>query len=83
MRKIALVMLLALLGGQLALAEDESVADKAGKGVKKAGEATGNAIEKGVKATGNGLKKGAEATGRGLEKAGKWIQNKTHTSDNK
>ncbi len=74
-------MLLVMLGSQVALAEDESVPQKAGKGVKKAGDATGRAIERGVDATGKGLKKGAEATGRGLEKAGKWIQNKTHTGD--
>ncbi len=81
MRKIAVLILLAMLGSQAALAEDESVAQKAGKGVKKAGEATGSAIEKGVDATGRGLKKGAAATGRGLENAGKWLQKKTHTGD--
>jgi len=83
MKKIVMLLLLSLFAGQQAVAEEESVAKKAGKGIEKGGEAAGRGIEKGVDATGKGLKKGAEATGRGLEKAGKWIDKKVHKSDDK
>jgi hypothetical protein len=91
MKKAWIVMALALLTVQ-ACADDESVVDKAGNGIKKGAEATGTAIGKGVDATGNAIKNGADATGRGLQKglnatgnglksAGDWINRKLRRSD--
>ena len=78
MRKVIVVLLLGLLVGPPALAEEEGVAHKVGNGIKKGGEAAGHGIEKGLEATGRGLKKAAAATGRGLEKAGQWVEKKVH-----
>ncbi len=83
MKRMVMLTCLALLAGQQAFAEDVSVGQKVGNGIKKGGEAAGRGIGKGIDATGKGLRKGAEATGRGLEKAGQWIQKKTHKSDEK
>ena len=87
-RTASVLMVLGVLGSLHAAAE-EDVVDKAGKGIKKGGEAAGRGIEKGLDATGRGIRKGAaasgkgvkkglDATGKGLEKAGKWIDEKTH-----
>lgn len=83
-----LFLMLGALATQQVFAE-EDVVDKAGKGIKKGGEAAGRGLEKGANAAGRGIRKGAdatsrgvrkglEATGKGLEKAGKWIDKKTH-----
>ncbi|NDP48811.1 MAG: hypothetical protein GZ085_10575 [Sulfuriferula multivorans] len=77
MKKICMLMMLGLFVGQPALAE-ESVAKKAGDGIKQGGEAAGNGIEKGIESTEKGLKKAADATGKGLETAGQWIEKKVH-----
>ncbi len=77
MKKLYMLLLLGLVVGQPALAE-EGVAQKIGNGIKKGGEAAGNGIEKGIEATEKGLKKGAAATGKGLETAGQWIEKKAH-----
>ena len=78
MNKVFMVVLLGMLVGQPAFAEEEGVAQKVGNSIKKGGEAAGHGIEKGIKATEKGLKKGAAATGKGLEKAGQWIEEKVH-----
>ncbi len=92
MRRIAYMLLtLGCLFSLQAWADDDAL-DKAGRGIKKGGNAAGRGIEKGVDATGHGIKKGAEATGRGVEKglnatgrglkkAGSWLERKTHTGD--
>jgi hypothetical protein len=67
---LALLVMLAMTQG--ALAEEKSVAKKAGEGV-----------EKGVEATGRGLKKGGEATVKGVKKAGNWVGRKLQTGGEK
>jgi len=57
-------------------ADNESLVDKAEKGVKKGTEAAAKGIEVGVEAASSGVKKGVEATGKGLKKAGDWIEEK-------
>jgi len=78
MKKMIVLLLLGLIVGQPALAEEEGVAKKVGNSIKKGGEAAGHGIETGIDATERGLKKGAEATGRGLETAGQWVEKKVH-----
>jgi hypothetical protein len=76
MRKAVILLLLALMAGQHALAGDEG-SEKNGEGTfKKAGEAAGRGIEKGAEAAGRGIKKGGRAAGKGVEKAGAWVQKK-------
>ena len=76
LKQIAWLLVLAALAVPCVAAADESVVDKAGRGLKKGGEAAGRGIEKGADATGNGLKKGGEATVKGVKKAGDWVGNK-------
>ncbi len=63
--KRILMLLAMLMMAQGALAEEKSVAKKAGE-----------TVEKGAEATERGLKKGAKATVKGLKKAGKWVGKK-------
>lgn len=77
-----LSLLFGVLAGQAVFAEEESVVDKAGKGIKKGAEAAGRGIEKGADAAGKGIQKGVEATGKGLRKAGEWIEKKAGPSSN-
>jgi hypothetical protein len=64
---------LGLLAGRTAFADD-SIVDRAGKGIKKGGEAAGRGIEKGAKAAVKGIKKGGEWMGRGLKKTGEKLE---------
>ena len=80
MKRVIALLLLGLATAPV-LAEEASVAKKAGDGIKKGGEAAAHGIEKGIDATEDGLKKGAAATGKGLEKAGQWIQKKVGQGD--
>jgi len=79
MKKLAILSMtlgfiaLGLLVGRTVLA-DGSIVDRAGKGIKKGGEAAAQGIDKGVKAAGPAIKKGAEWVGRGLKKAGEKIE---------
>lgn len=84
MKRVSILLAILLtLAGQLALAEEEGVIDKAGKGIKKGAEAAGRGIEKGADAAGRGILKGVEATGKGVKKAGEWIEKKASKSDDK
>ena len=75
MKRLSLLLLvLGALAGREALADENGVVDKAGRGIKKGGEAAGRGIEKGAAATEKGLKKGGEATAKGLNKAGEKIK---------
>jgi hypothetical protein len=77
MKKVcALCLILGLLAGQAAWAEDGLV-DKATKEVKKGLEAAEKGIKTGVEATERGVKKGAVATGEGFKTAGEWVEKKT------
>jgi hypothetical protein len=83
MKKVSiLLMTLGVLAAASAFAE-ESVAERAGNGIKKGGEAAGRGIEKGAEAAGRGIKKGGEATVKGVETAGKWVGRKLHAGDEK
>jgi hypothetical protein len=84
MKRVSILLAILLASaGQLALAEEEGVIDKAGKGIKKGAEAAGRGIEKGADAAGKGILKGVEATGKGVKKAGEWIEKKASKSDDK
>jgi hypothetical protein len=84
MKKVSILLLmLCALAGQAVFAEEESVVDKAGKGIKKGAEATGRGIEKGADAAAKGIKKGVEATGKGLKKAGEWVEKKAGKDSDK
>ena len=78
MKKIGvLLIVLGMLTVQGVCFAEDSVAKKAGDGIKKGGEAAGRGIEKGANVAGKGVKKGLEATGKGLRKAGDWVGEKT------
>jgi hypothetical protein len=74
LKQIALLLL--ALAVPFVSAADDSALDKAGRGIKKGGNAAGRGIEKGADAAGKGIKKGAEATGKGVKKGGDWIGKK-------
>jgi hypothetical protein len=63
---------LGLLAGRTAFADD-SIVDRAGKGIKKGGEAAGRGIEKGAKAVEPGIEKGGKAAVKGIKKGGEWM----------
>ena len=70
-----ILMLLALfMMMQSALAEEKSVAKKAGDGVEKGAEATGRGIEKGAKYTVKGVKKAEEWVGKKMQKGGEKLE---------
>jgi len=72
---LPLLLLLAITVSGMAAAENGPL-DKAGRGIRKGGEAAGRGIEKGADATGKGLKKGGEATAKGVRKGGDWVGKK-------
>ena len=54
-------------------ADDDSVADRAGKGIKKGGEAASRGIKKGADAAAKGIKKGSKAVVKGVKKGTEWV----------
>ena len=73
MKKMAVLFVaLGLLVCRMAFADD-SVVDKAGKGIKKGGEAAARGINKGVNAAKPGIKKGGKAAVKGIKKGGEWV----------
>ena len=73
-RIVLLFLMMGTFALHLAFAEEEGVADKAGRGIKKGAEAAGRGIEKGANAAGKGLKKAGEWVGKGLNKAGEKVE---------
>ena len=63
---------LGLLAGRMAFADD-SIVDRAGKGIKKGGEASARGIDKGAKAAEPAIKKGGKAAVKGIKKGGEWV----------
>jgi hypothetical protein len=76
LKRVMLLLLLSLFASGVAFSEESSVANKAGEGIKKGGEAAGEGIKKGAAATEKGLKRGGEATVKGVKKAATWVGNK-------
>ena len=74
--KKALLALLFMAMASMAHAEEESLPQKVGDGVKQGGEAAGRGIEKGGEAVVRGVKKGVEATVEGVKKAEVWVGKK-------
>ncbi len=76
MKKMAaLLMALLVLGlfsGRTAFADD-SIVDRAGKGIKKGSEAAGRGINKGGEAAAKGIKKGSDAAAPHIKKGGAWV----------
>ncbi len=64
MMKIAALLLLGLMAGLPALADDESFAHKFGSGLRKGGESIGQGLKQGADTFGKGIKKGAESVGK-------------------
>ena len=53
--------------------DDDSVAERAGKGIKKGGEAASRGIKKGADAAAQGVKKGGKAVVKGIKKGTEWV----------
>jgi len=77
-RTFTFLLLSVLMASGQAPAQDDSVAKKAGNGVKKGAEAVGRGVEEGLNAASKGIRKGADSTGKALEQAGQWIQKKAN-----
>jgi len=75
MERIFMFLALLMLA-QGALAEEKSVAQKAGDGVEKAVEATERGLKKGGEAAGRGIEQGAKHTVKGVKKAEGWVGKK-------
>ena len=67
------LMTLGVLAGSNASAED-SLVERAGKGIKKGAEAADRGIKKGGKAAVKGVKKGTAWVGHGIKKTGEKME---------
>ena len=76
LKQLALLLVLLAFAVPLVSVAEDGVLDKAGRGLKKGGNAAGRGIENGADAAGKGIKKGAEATGKGVKKGGNWVGEK-------
>ena len=72
-RMVILLMTLGVLAGSNASAED-SIVERAGKGIKKGVEAAGRGISKGGEAAVKGVKKGGAWVGHGIKKMGEKME---------
>jgi hypothetical protein len=82
MKKIA-VLLVALLAGGTAFADNDSVVDRAGKGIKKGGNAAAHGIDKGARKVEPVIRRGGNAAAKGVKKGGKWVGRGLHKAGEK